>query len=237
MHGTMVLAIRRLAVTVRSVLRNRIRPPGGFSARVQLARPGALSVGTRTYAARSTLIKTWAPSERIEIGAWCSIAGEVRIIHPGVSEEFTASDGGSVSLRLRANHRLGAVTTFPIGILLKNHRFDTLPADGSVQSRPLVIGSDVWVGYGATILGPVTIGHGAVVGAGSVVASDVPPYAIVAGNPARVLRMRFPPEVIERLLRVAWWDWSEERVIAHGDWFLRPAIEFVEQFDPANAMP
>lgn len=224
-------------MTVRSALRNRIRPPGGFSARVQIARPGALSVGTRTYAARTTLIKTWAPSERIEIGAWCSIAGEVRIVHPGVSEEFTDSDGRSVSLRLRGNHRLETATTFPIGILLTDHEFDTLPADGSVQSRPLVIGSDVWVGYRATILGPATIGHGAVVGAGAVVASDIPPYAIVAGNPARVLRMRFPPEVIERLLRIAWWDWPEERVIAHGEWFLRPAIEFVDQFDPPNATP
>jgi acetyltransferase-like isoleucine patch superfamily enzyme len=221
-------------VTVRSALRNRIRPPGGFAARVQLARPGALSVGTRTYAARTTLIRTWAPSERIEIGAWCSIAGEVRIVHPGVSEEFTDPDGRSVSLRLRGNHRLETATTFPIGIVLEDQAFDILPPDGSLQSAPLRIGSDVWIGYRATILGPATIGHGAVIGAGSVVAGDVPPYAIVAGNPARVLRMRFPAEVVERLLRIAWWDWPEEQVIARGEWFLRPVIEFVDQFDPAN---
>jgi acetyltransferase-like isoleucine patch superfamily enzyme len=212
-------------------IRRKIRPPGGFSARVQLAEAGALSVGPRTYAARSTLIKTWAPSERIEIGAWCSIAGDVRIVHPGESEEFIDAAGRAVSLRLRGNHRLETATTFPIGIVLKDLPFDTLPADGSLQSRPLVIGSDVWVGYRATILGPLTIGHGAVVGAGAVVTGDVPPYAIVAGNPARVLRMRFPPEVVERLLRIAWWSWPEERVIANGDWFLRPVAQFVDQFD------
>jgi acetyltransferase-like isoleucine patch superfamily enzyme len=224
-------------VRISKALRGLIRPPGHFSARVQLARPGALSVGARTYAARSTLIKTWATSERIEIGSWCSIAGEVRIVHPGVSEEYTDRAGRSVSLRLRGNHRIESATTYPIGILLKHIDFDTTPADGSLQSRPLVIGCDVWIGYRATILGPVTIGHGAVIGAGAVVTSDVPPYAIVAGNPARVLRMRFPPNVVERFLKIAWWDWPEERVIALGEWFLRPAIEFVDQFDRPNGTP
>jgi hypothetical protein len=110
--------------------------------------------------------------------------------------------------------------------------FDSMPSDGSVASRPLVIGSDVWIGYRATILGPVTIGHGAVVGAGAVVASDIPPYGIVAGNPARVMRMRFEPEIVERLLRIAWWDWEEHRIVANGEWFLGPAADFVDQFDP-----
>ena len=218
-------------VSVASVVREKLRPAGRFSARVQLARPDALSVGPRTYASRSTLIKTWAASETVEIGAWCSIAGEVRIVHPGVSEEFTDRDGRSVSLRLRGNHRLETATTFPIGILLKDQTFDALPQDGSLKSRPLVIGSDVWIGYRATILGPVTIGHGAVIGAGAVVTSDVPPYAIVAGNPARVLRMRFPSDIVERLMRIAWWNWPDDRVIAEGAWFLRPAQEFVDQFD------
>ena len=229
--------IATTAVNLLAALRQRIRPAGQFSARVQLARPGALSVGRRTYAARTAHIRTWAASERIVIGAWCSIAGEVRIVHPGVSEDLTDHTGQIVSLRLRGNHRPETATTFPVGILLRDMVFDALPADGSLQSRPLVIGSDVWVGYRATILGPVTIGHGAIVGAGAVVTSDVPPYAIVAGNPARILRMRFPPEIVERMLRIAWWDWPEQRVIAEGEWFLRPAIEFAEQFDRPNPTP
>jgi acetyltransferase-like isoleucine patch superfamily enzyme len=219
-------------MSLLGAVRGRLRPAGRFSARIQVARPGALTVGTRTYAARTSLIRTYAPSERIEIGSWCSIAGEVRIVHPGESEEFVDRNGRPASLRLRGNHRLESATTFPIGIVLPDVPFDTLPPDGSLQSRPLIIGSDVWIGYRATILGPVTIGHGAVIGAAAVVTSDVPPYAIVAGNPARVIRTRFTPEVVDRLLRIAWWEWPEDRVIANGESFLRPALEFVDKFDP-----
>jgi hypothetical protein len=70
-----------------------------------------------------------------------------------------------------------------------------------------------------------------------VVTGDVPPYAIVAGNPARVLRMRFEPEIVERLLRIAWWEWPEDRIVANGEWFLHPAAEFVERFDPSAGKP
>src|ERR687890_149200 len=70
-----------------------------------------------------------------------------------------------------------------------------------------VVGNDVWLGYEAIVMAGVTIGDGAIVAAGSVVAGDVPPYAIVAGNPARVVRSRFAEEDVQRLLRAAWWDW------------------------------
>ena len=68
------------------------------------------------------------------------------------------------------------------------------------------IGNDVWVGHHVVIMGGVTIGDGAVIGAGAIVTKDVPPYAIVAGVPAKVLRYRFPPHIIDRLLAVKWWD-------------------------------
>jgi acetyltransferase-like isoleucine patch superfamily enzyme len=74
------------------------------------------------------------------------------------------------------------------------------------------IGSDVWIGFGALVLGDVTIGDGAVVGGGAVVVKDVPPYAIVGGNPARVIRHRFEPEDIDLLLRLRWWDLSAEEI-------------------------
>jgi virginiamycin A acetyltransferase len=79
-----------------------------------------------------------------------------------------------------------------------------------------VIGHDVWLGYSALVLPGVTIGHGAVVAAASVVSRDVPPYAIVAGNPARVVRPRFEEEDIERLLRIAWWNWPIELITEHA---------------------
>lgn len=72
----------------------------------------------------------------------------------------------------------------------------------------IVVGHDVWIGFGALIRSGVTIGNGAVIGMGSVVVKDIPPYAVAAGNPARVLRYRFEPEVIKRLNAIDWWDWS-----------------------------
>ena len=79
----------------------------------------------------------------------------------------------------------------------------------------LVVGHDVWIGYRATLMAGITVGHGAVIGALSVVTADVPPYAVVAGNPARVIRHRQPPEAVERLLALAWWDWPVETITRH----------------------
>jgi virginiamycin A acetyltransferase len=78
--------------------------------------------------------------------------------------------------------------------------------------NPIVIGNDVWVAAGAVITRGVTIGDGAVIGANSVVTKDVPPYAIVAGSPAKVIKYRFPPEVIDLLLNIKWWNWPLEKI-------------------------
>jgi len=76
----------------------------------------------------------------------------------------------------------------------------------------IIIENDVWIGATATIMSGVKISNGAVVGAGSVVTKDVPPYAIVAGNPAKVVKYRFTEEQIEKLLSIAWWDWEEQKI-------------------------
>ena len=78
---------------------------------------------------------------------------------------------------------------------------------------PIVVGSDVWIGYRATILSGTRVGNGAVIGAGSVVTGEIPAYAIAAGNPCRVIRHRFAPDVIERLEEVAWWNWPDEDIV------------------------
>ncbi|WFP60139.1 MULTISPECIES: DapH/DapD/GlmU-related protein [unclassified Mesorhizobium] len=80
------------------------------------------------------------------------------------------------------------------------------------QARSVSIGHDVWIGHGAVIMPGVTIGNGAVIGANAVVTHDVPPYAIVAGVPAKPLRQRFAADVAVRIESLAWWDWAPERL-------------------------
>ncbi|WP_010142441.1 chloramphenicol acetyltransferase [Oceanicola sp. S124] len=100
------------------------------------------------------------------------------------------------------------------------------------RSRRARIGHDTWIGNGAMIKPEVTLGDGAVVASGAVVTKDVAPYTIVAGTPARVLRLRQPPEVAERLMALAWWDWDHallrERL---EDFRSLPALEFLEKYE------
>jgi virginiamycin A acetyltransferase len=136
--------------------------------------------------------------ERLVIGRFCAIAAGVRFVMPG------------------ANHADLGPSTFPFGIFGGDWA-DTMDLVMSAPSRAdTVVGHDVWLGYRAMVMPGVEIGHGAVVAAGSVVAGDVPPYAIVAGNPARIVRSRYSPEDVERLLRAAWWDWPIELVTEHA---------------------
>lgn len=95
-----------------------------------------------------------------------------------------------------------------------------------------IIGNDVWIGYGVTILGGVKIGNGAVIGASAVVAKDIPPYAIAVGNPARVVKYRFDEETIRKLLAVKWWNWSLEKI---ADNF--PLMNDPEKFLEAHYSP
>lgn len=82
------------------------------------------------------------------------------------------------------------------------------------REQAVIVGHDVWIGHGAIVLPGRVVGTGAVVGAGAVVTKDVPPYAIVVGNPARVVRMRLDADIAERMQRLAWWDWPHDRLAA-----------------------
>jgi len=149
--------------------------------------------------------------DRLVIGRFCAIATGVKFIMNG------------------ANHKLDGVSTFPFPImgggweealpLLMNqpHRGDT------------IVGNDVWLGYDALVLPGVKIGDGAIVATRAVVTKDVPPYAVVAGNPARAVRMRFADDVIARLLRLAWWNWSAEKITRNVRLIMSADVEALER--------
>ena len=110
-----------------------------------------------------------------------------------------------------ANHQMNAITTFPF-YTLEGWEMNTPDPSEMPFKGDTVIGNDVWIGQNAVILPGVHIGDGAIIGANSIVGSDVDPYTIVAGNPAKPLRKRFDDELIELLLRFKWWDRSIEEI-------------------------
>lgn len=138
---------------------------------------------------------------------------------------------GEPTVRLYCKSRLkvGNYTSIAVGAVLiigGRHRTDTVttsflqrPRGIGPPDRDIVVGSDVWIAGEAVIVSGVTIGDGAVVGAGSVVIDDVPPYGVVFGNPARLVRKRFSDEIIAALLELRWWDLPRDQVE-----FLRPLL-------------
>lgn len=100
------------------------------------------------------------------------------------------------------------------------------------RTRRSVIGNDTWLGHGVQVRPDVTIGHGAVIAGGAIVTKDVPPYMIVAGIPAVPLRPRFAPDIVERLLALAWWDWPHEQLRQTlGDFRALSAAAFLERYE------
>jgi len=105
---------------------------------------------------------------------------------------------------------------------VEKNLFHTPPsADAEISSGPIIIGNDVWIGAGAKIMSGITISDGAIIGAGAIVTQDVPPYAIFAGNPARLIRFRFNNERIAELLETEWWLWPEVRLLDEQDYLLK----------------
>jgi acetyltransferase-like isoleucine patch superfamily enzyme len=154
-------------------------------------------IGEYTYGTPVVFTYSYIPRQgRLKIGKFCSIAA-------------------GVTIHLGGNHRTDIFTTYPFRAFLDAFPQATWlnPADVDATSKgDVIIGNDVWIGYGATIMSGVKIGDGAVIAANAVVTSDVEPYAIVAGNPARMVKKRFDDETISKLLEIKWWDWPTEKI-------------------------
>ena len=115
-----------------------------------------------------------------------------------------------------ANHRMDGVTTYPFYIMGGDWGSAIAPVKDELPLKgDTVVGNDVWIGQHVTVMPGVHIGDGAIIGANSVVASDIPPYAVAAGNPCRVIRKRFDDEFIAYLLDLKWWDWDIEKIEAN----------------------
>ncbi|WP_051637415.1 CatB-related O-acetyltransferase [Rhodococcus sp. UNC363MFTsu5.1] len=178
----------------------------------KVQRLGLGTVGVGTYGNPKILTFTHDPT-RLTIGSYCSIADETLIV-------------------LGGQHPTDEVTTYPFRIMLQ------LPGAGEdrhpLPKGDIVIGSDVWIGAGVTILSGVDIGHGAILGAGAVVSKDVPPYSIVGGNPARLIRKRYDEETIDKLLQICWWDWPQQKIVENLELLsARDPSEFLERHLPA----
>ncbi len=133
-------------------------------------------------------------NDKLIVGKFCSIAC------------------GAKFLFNSANHTLKSLSTYTFPLFYDEWEQDIRPADAWDNKGDIVIGNDVWIGYEAIIMAGVTIGDGAIIGTRAVVTKDVPPYTIVGGVPAKIIRKRFSDADIEKLLGIKWWDWPVDRI-------------------------
>lgn len=174
------------------------------------------SIGKGTYGVEHIHAHNWGEPTVIRIGAFCSISADIHIF-------------------LGGNHRTEWITTFPFGHTSQD-RYGGHPVEGHpVTNGNVTIGNDVWIGWGVTIMSGVTVGDGAVLAAGSMVTKDVAPYSIVAGNPAQQIKFRFSLTQIQALERIAWWNWSDDKIKAEVSTLCSANLDsFLQKHDPAS---
>jgi acetyltransferase-like isoleucine patch superfamily enzyme len=174
---------------------------------------GSVEIGD--YTSGIPLVISRVAANIVRIGKFCSISPEVTIV---------PSLGHIPSYKENRNYR---VSTYPLHDLCGGWKAEyDLPGDKNF----VVVGNDVWIGTKAILLPGIKVGDGSIVGAGAVVTHDVPPYAIVAGVPAKVIGFRYSEEQINRLLKIAWWNWGIDKIRANIDYFYGDIDSFIRKF-------
>lgn len=132
--------------------------------------------------------------DKLIIGKFCAIAKGIEFIMNG------------------ANHRINSITTYPFNIMGNGWEKSAPSLTDLKLKGDTIVGNDVWIGQNVTVMPAVHIGDGAIIGANSVVAKDIPPYSVAVGNPCEVKRKRFDEDLIEYLLQIKWWNWNSEKI-------------------------
>lgn len=152
--------------------------------------------------------------DRLIIGKFCAIARGAKFIMNG------------------ANHKLSGISTYPFQIF-GNGWERVMPSPSDLPYKgDTVIGNDVWIGYESLIMPGVKIRDGAIISSRSVVTSDVEPYTIVGGNPAKLIRHRFSPQTSAELVELAWWDWPIEHITRHLEKIVGADVEALKALRP-----
>lgn len=172
-----------------------------------------------------TVLKSYIPLNSVSVGNYSY--GEITVLR--LDEQSVLSIGNfcsiapNVTFLMGAEHQLSSISSYPFkSKMVENRNIDAF-GKGNI-----IVNDDVWIGFGATILSGIRIGQGAVIAAGAVVTKDVPPYAIVGGVPAKIIKYRFSPEMVKELLKVDYSQLTEEMIKQHlGD--LYEELKEIEQ--------